>query len=179
MVEAFLESCRVCLINMLLWSAPSGVRGIFFKRGKITFPDFFRREMLFFSRRNFHFGRPLTNFSGFKKWPKKKKKKKKGGVFLSTWLPFLLRIYIFYFLPSFLLPLMFSLFSSPFSLVPSLFPRLVSTNIPVKNVRGAQCPPPVYATDVPWKPKHPCNVFFERFFFCLNLISSSVINRWS
>ena len=35
----------------------------------------FRHEMLFPSR-NFHFGRPKTNFSGFKKGKAKKKKKK-------------------------------------------------------------------------------------------------------
>ena len=54
-----------------------GVTGIFFRGGKVIFPDFFPSMKCFFLVENFHFGRPKTNFSGFEKWKAKKKKKKK------------------------------------------------------------------------------------------------------
>ena len=44
-----------------------GVRGIFFRRGKDIFPDFFPNVKCFFLVENSHFGRPKTNFSGFEK----------------------------------------------------------------------------------------------------------------
>ena len=50
-----------------------GVRGKFFRGGKIIFPDFFPGVKCFFPVENFHSGRPKTNFSGFEKWKAKKK----------------------------------------------------------------------------------------------------------
>ena len=52
-----------------------GVSGIFFRRGKVVFPDFFPGVKCFFPVENSNFGRPKTNFSGFEKWKAKKKKK--------------------------------------------------------------------------------------------------------
>ena len=72
-------------INNLKWISPSGITGIFFRGGKVTFSDFFPAwNICFFPVEIFHFGTPQTNFSGFKKWKAKKKerKKKKGPVLI-------------------------------------------------------------------------------------------------
>ena len=94
-------------------------RGIFVRRGKVTFPDFF-------SGRNFHFGRP-----------KQISVVSKSELF-SYLFPFPLIIYIFlqfpYSFSSFLLHFCYFFF----------FPGLVNKLFPVKNVRGhfVPLPPP-------------------------------------
>ena len=55
--------------------ADSGVTGIFFRGGKVTFPVFSRCEICFFPVEIFNFGITQTNFRGFKKWTAKKKTK--------------------------------------------------------------------------------------------------------
>ena len=44
------------------------IRRIFFRGGKVIFPDFFPgMKKCFFPGQNSHFRRPKTNFSGFEK----------------------------------------------------------------------------------------------------------------
>ena len=84
-----------------------GVRGIFFRIGKVTFLDFFPAQNYLFPGRNFYFGRP-KQISGVSKSDKQKRKKKRGGLLL-IFIPF---------------PCQFTQFSfsSPFSFFfPSLF----------------------------------------------------------
>ena len=52
-----------------------GIRGIFFRGGKVIYPDFFPRHEMLFPVGNFHFGTPKKNFSGFEKWKEKNKTK--------------------------------------------------------------------------------------------------------
>ena len=59
---------KLNILKMLKRYISSRVRRFF--RGEVTFHDFSRCEM-HFPRRNFHFGRPQTNFSSFKKWQAK------------------------------------------------------------------------------------------------------------
>ena len=67
----------VVYLHFLYWSFViiRGVRGIFFRGGKVIFPDFFPGVKCFFPSENSHFGRPKTNFSHFEKWQASTKKK--------------------------------------------------------------------------------------------------------
>ena len=127
-----LPSIKIVLLLM-------GVRGVFFRGGKVIFPDFFPSVKCFFLVGISHFGTPKTNFSGFEKWKKKKKKKKKGKkkgpllIFHFVTFP----TSVFNFPPS----LSRFSFSSPFSLflLPS-FSRWVSRDFLVISVRGHSAP---------------------------------------
>ena len=94
------------LINLFA-SKHRGIRGKFFRGGKIIFPEFFPGVKCFFLVENSHFGRSKTNFSGFEKWKAKKKKKRSSPHFLTC------PPSIFNFPPSLF---RFSFFSSLFSL---------------------------------------------------------------
>ena len=120
-------------------SARRGIRGIFFRRGKVTFPDFSRHEMLFFFPVEISI---LVDAKQIKfHWLQKSDKQKKKSPLL-IFVPFPLTIYI----SSFSFPFFF--FSSPFSLFSwPLFSQLASKNFLVKNVCGALCPPACYATE--------------------------------
>ena len=103
-----------------------GVRGIFFR---VSFPDCFPVKIV-------HFGRPQTNFSGFKKWQAKKKKKKQVFCSISYLLPF-------HFPPlHFQLLLLFIHF--PFFLAPISPGR--SAKISQWKMSGGTLPPACYAT---------------------------------
>ena len=103
----------------------SGIRGIFFKGGNVTFPDFFLRVKCFFHDRNFHLGRPKISFSGFKKWQGKNKEKEKSSALVCPLFP----PYICNFPPSLF---KFSCISTPFSIFSlPLFSWLVNKNFPV------------------------------------------------
>ena len=113
-------------------SAPGrGVTGIFFLRGQSQCSWFFSRCEMLFPGRNFYFGRPKTNFSGFQKWEKKKK-------VLSSFCNF----YTFHFqypIFPFTIFLLFSIFT-PFPIFPCLFfPR---SEVSGARALGALCPPP-------------------------------------
>ena len=56
---------------------PRGITGIFFRGGKVIFPDFFPDVKCFFPVENSNFGTPKTNFRRRQKWKAKKKKKKR------------------------------------------------------------------------------------------------------
>ena len=107
-----------------------GIKGIFFRGGKVIFPDFFPRVNCFFRVEDSHFGRLKTNFSGFEKWKAKKKKKKVSSPHFVAFSSSILN-----FPPSFF---RFS-FSSPFSLA-SLFP-VGQQKFPGEKYRCYSAPP--------------------------------------
>ena len=84
-----------------------------------------------FPERNFHFGTPQTNFSGFKK-EKAKKKKKKSSAHFHTFptVSFLLPFYNFPFPLHFLL---FSLFSLPFFPLLLFSPSFLFSSFPLQK----------------------------------------------
>ena len=111
-----------------------GVRRIFFRGGKVIFPDFFPSVKCFFPVENSHFGRSKTNLSGFEKW-KANFKKKVLSIFCNFY-SFHFKFYTFPFFnfPSFLLHFPFPLCLS--------FPGR-SAEISLWEVSGGHCLPAV------------------------------------
>ena len=109
------------------WYLDRGVRGIFFRGGKVIFPEFFPSVKCFFSVENSHFGRPKTNFSGFFG----------AGKVLSSFYNFSSFHFQFSTFPFWIFLLFFSVF--PFFL-PSLFP-VGQQKFPGEKYQGALCPP--------------------------------------
>ena len=108
-----------------------------FLRGQSNFSWFFSQHEMHFPGRNFHFGRPKTNFSVF--WKVRRRKKKRSSPHFVTFPPS-----IFNFPPSLL---QFSFLSSQFS---PLFPFFLASFIPVGQQKlpgqkflGALCPSPL------------------------------------
>ena len=87
----------------------SGVRGIFFRGSNLTCSQFFQAWNMSFPSRIFHFGRPQTNLSIFKKW---KKDRKKILCSFSDFSPFNFKFSTF--------PVTISFFSCPFCPPPQL-----------------------------------------------------------
>ena len=101
------------------WPAARGVRGIFFSRGKVAFPDFSKSKMLFF---------PVElSISVDPKQVSVVSKSERSSAHFRTFSPSNL-LHFSPSLPIFLLFLSILLFPSPF------FSRLVSKNFLVKNV---------------------------------------------
>ena len=121
---------------------------MFFRRGKVIFPEFFPGVKWFFQVENYHFGRPKINFSP------------------SSFCHFSSRHFQF---PTFLF--WFSFFSSPFfHFFPSLSLSIRSAEIAWGEVSGGTQPPAV----TPLLPLHIWSVRLEEwFFFGVNLISCS------
>ena len=128
-----------------------GIRGIFFRGGKVTFSDFFFHGVkCFFPVENFHFDRPKTNFSHSEKWKAKKKKKKRKKsllpIFLLFLLPFPILPFLFqfsFFSPSFCSSFPFFSLASHFLVGQQKFPCQKSRG-GVWWVLCPACPPTCY-----------------------------------
>ena len=97
-----------CILFVWFSSKISGVRGLLFRGGKVTFPDFSRLEICIYPVIIAHFGTPQTNFSGFQKVTSKKIIKQGSSASFLYLFPSLFDFHVFLFKVSF--------FSSPFSL---------------------------------------------------------------
>ena len=121
----------------------SGVRGIFFRGGKVTFSRFFSAWNLLFPAKNFKFSilvDPKQISAVSKKWQKKKKKKKKGPMLI-----FINFHFNFQFPTSSLLNFPHFPLHFPFFPCPSFPGR--SAKIPGEKYQGGTLPPACYATD--------------------------------
>ena len=127
---------------------PRGITGIFFRGGKVIFPDFFPDVKCFFPVENSNFGTPKTNFRRRQKWKAKKKKKKKKRVLTSfySFSYFQFKFSTFPFTN-------FLLYFSIFTLFP-FFSPIRQQKFPGQKSLGGTLPPTWYATGHTFEAPH-------------------------
>ena len=148
-----------------------GVTGIFFRGGKVIFPDFFSRRDTPFPGGNSHFGRPKSNFCGFvwkektknppktnkTKQNKKQNKTKQNKKILSSFCNFSSLHFQFSTFPFSIFLLFFSIF--PFFLA-SLFP-VGQQKFTIEKCWGALYPRPQllrHCSGLPSLRDNPCGL---------------------